>query len=75
MYFNKRIVIVKFTVNEYHKADNNIYSIEALDIVEIIRNVKQRNPNSQIILGFDPAHLDFSRIWRGRPEIRGLGGQ
>ena len=33
MEFQKRIVIIKFTVKEYYKSDNNIYSIEALDIV------------------------------------------
>jgi len=33
MEFLGRIAIIKFTVKEYHKAENNIYSIEALDIV------------------------------------------
>jgi len=34
MEYEGRIAIVKFTVKEYHEADNNIYSIEALDIIE-----------------------------------------
>jgi len=33
MEFLERIAIIKFTVKEYYKTENNIYSIEALDIV------------------------------------------
>jgi len=29
-----RISIVKFTIKEYHKAENNLYSIEALELVQ-----------------------------------------
>ena len=33
MEYMGRIAIIKFTVKEYYKAENNIYSIEALDII------------------------------------------
>jgi len=34
MEYQGRIAIIKFTVKEYHKADNKLYSIEALDIIQ-----------------------------------------
>jgi hypothetical protein len=34
MEFQGRVVIIKFTVKEYHGAENKLYSIEALDIVQ-----------------------------------------
>ena len=34
MEYQGRIVIIKFTVKEYSKAENKLYSIEALDIVQ-----------------------------------------
>jgi len=34
MKYQGRIVIIKFTVKEYHKADNKLYSIETLDIIQ-----------------------------------------
>jgi len=34
MEYKSKIVLIKFTVKQYHKAENNLYSIEALDIVE-----------------------------------------
>jgi len=33
MEYKGRIALIKFTVKEYYKAENNLYSIEALDIV------------------------------------------
>jgi hypothetical protein len=33
MEYQGRILIIKFTVKEYHKTESNLYSIEALDIV------------------------------------------
>lgn len=34
MEYQGRTVIIKFTVKEYHKAENKLYSIEALDIAQ-----------------------------------------
>jgi hypothetical protein len=34
MEYRGRIVIIKFTVKEYHGAENKLYSIEALDIIQ-----------------------------------------
>jgi len=34
MEYQGRIAIIKFTVKEYHKAENNLYSIEALELVQ-----------------------------------------
>jgi hypothetical protein len=34
MEYQGRIVIIKFTVKEYHGAENKLYSIEALDIIQ-----------------------------------------
>jgi hypothetical protein len=34
MEFQGRIVIIKFTVKEYHGVENKLYSIESLDIVQ-----------------------------------------
>ena len=34
MEYQGRIVIIKFTVKEYHRAENKLYSIEALDIIQ-----------------------------------------
>jgi len=34
MDYEGRIVIIKFTVKEFHEAENKLYSIEALDIIQ-----------------------------------------
>jgi hypothetical protein len=34
MEYQGRIAIIKITVKEYHAAENKLYSIEALDLVQ-----------------------------------------
>jgi hypothetical protein len=51
MDYQGNILIVKFTVKEYYKADSNIYSIEALELVQ-----KNRTLVCDGVVSFDPLH-------------------